>query len=432
MRRLLIFGEDKGRRISSVISGEEEDRYFISAEDEEPLKAKSNICFPFKTKLSLEIDKDMFLDPKFDLNMFGFYATYSCFTFLLCYKLGLMVSIEEEDLDQYLVYPRDTWSYNITINTHCKHKFIRQIESVLESCGELDKFRSSCFGHYLDLPAGGYFQAQYMHNLFLRQIIPPGACMNEMWFALGKTKVRLGIREFCLCTGLKFGELTDIFSRVYEPVTDGIHFRYFGGSRLLADEVIDLFLAKSFQHKGDALKMTLVLFVNYILFGVDERTQVSYWLMTLAEDTNGFNMFAWGYFVFKMTLYYIHQGFRMPDPTSPTCRYNLSGFVWGVQFWAMEAIPVMRHKLGHYLGSGYPRFRKFDFITKVLKMRETRLEMELEGKQHDGTSCGIFMIQGIKNIMRNKNHQWNWNKDTVPGLRKDMAFEIFGCSIEED
>ncbi|KAK2642668.1 hypothetical protein Ddye_024431 [Dipteronia dyeriana] len=112
----------------------------------------------------------------------------------------VMVSTEEEDLDQYLVYPRDTWSYNITINTHCKHKFIRQIESVLDSCGELDEFRSNCFGHYLDLPAWGYFQAQYMHNLFFRQITPPGASINEMWFALGKTNVRLGAREFCLCT----------------------------------------------------------------------------------------------------------------------------------------------------------------------------------------------------------------------------------------
>ncbi|KAK2662725.1 hypothetical protein Ddye_001299 [Dipteronia dyeriana] len=46
----------------------------------------------------------------------------------------------------------------------------------------------------------------------------------------------------------------------------------------------------------------------------------------------------------------------------------------------MEAIPVMRHKLGHYLGSGYPRFKNFDFITKASKMWETWLEMELEGK----------------------------------------------------
>ncbi|KAK2636237.1 hypothetical protein Ddye_031029 [Dipteronia dyeriana] len=148
-----------------------------------------------------------------------------------------MVSNEEEDLDQYLVYSKNTWSFNITINTHHKHKFIRQIESVLDNCGELDEFRSRCFGHYLDLSAGGYFQAQYMHNLILRQITHPGVNMNEMWFVLGMTK-----------------------------------------------------------------------------------------------------------------------------------------------FWTMEVISVMCHKLGHYIGSGYPCFKKIDFIIKASKIRETWLEMELEGK----------------------------------------------------
>ena len=78
--------------------------------------------------------------------------------------------------------------------------------------------------------------------MFLRQIRPPGVSTNEMWFALGKTKGRLGAREFCLCTGLKFGELTYIFLREYKAVMDGIHFRYFGGLRLLVDNVIDMFL----------------------------------------------------------------------------------------------------------------------------------------------------------------------------------------------
>ncbi|KAK3213401.1 hypothetical protein Dsin_018107 [Dipteronia sinensis] len=352
------------------------------------------------------------------------------------------------------------------------------------------------------MPERGYFQAQYMHNLFLRQITPLGVSMNEMWFALGKTKVRLGAREFCLYTSLKFGELIDIFLREYQAVPNGIHFRYFGGSCLLVDNIIDMFLAKSFKRPGDALKIALVLFVNYILFGVDERTPVSYWLMTLVEDTNAFNKFAWGHYVFKMTLHYIRQGFRMPDLTGPTCRYNLYGFVWGVQFLAMEAILVIRHKLGHYLGSGYPHFKKIDFITKASKMRESWLGTELEGKltgrqeltptkleskqdywmdvdidmslgpqfeppiliganerqaepsrKNDGLkrkrrykgpdvpanednkdhskrqphvdNPHSMMLQGIENIMHNKDQNWNWTKDNIPGLKKDMACNGF-------
>ncbi|KAK1553336.1 hypothetical protein Q3G72_033045 [Acer saccharum] len=100
---------------------------------------------------------------------------------------------ENEDLDQYLVYSRNTWAYDITITVHCKLKFIADIRRVLEEEGELARFKRGCFGHYLDLPGHmqALFQAQYIHNLLLRQIRFPGASEDEMWFALGKNKVKL-------------------------------------------------------------------------------------------------------------------------------------------------------------------------------------------------------------------------------------------------
>ena len=77
----------------------------------------------------------------------------------------------------------------------------------------------------------GLFQVQYIHNILLRQIRFSSASEDEMWFALGKNKVRLGKREFCLCTGLKFSVLPDIFLRDYVPMPDRIHIRYYGEDR---------------------------------------------------------------------------------------------------------------------------------------------------------------------------------------------------------
>ena len=89
-----------------------------------------------------------------------------------------------------------------------------------------------------------------------------------MWFALGNNKVRLGKREFCLCTGLKFGILPNIFLRDYVPVPNGIHIRYFGREGvLLLQDVLNRFMSGSFTEEGDALKMALMLFANIILFG---------------------------------------------------------------------------------------------------------------------------------------------------------------------
>ena len=239
----------------------------------------------------------------------------------------------EENLDDLLVHPRATWNYNITINTHCFHKLISDIDKILDRAGERAEFESGCFGHFLDFPKGGYFQAQFIHSLLLRQICIPGGSEDELWFALGKTKVRFGKREFCLCTGLKFGRLSDIPSREYEVVPGGIHARYFQGrKKVVIAELKAPFMAEGFERPNDALKLALVLFANRVLFGQDDRSQVAYWTFSLVEDVQSFNNFAWGHYVFKMTLHYIRQGFKVPaDPLGQTRRYNLYGFIWGLQ-----------------------------------------------------------------------------------------------------
>jgi hypothetical protein len=250
-----------------------------------------------------------------------------------CNFIFFLQMAEEENLDHLLVHPRATWNYNITINTHCLHKLISDVDKILDRAGERAEFESGCFGHYLDFPKGGYFQAQFIHSLLLRQIFIPGGSEDELWFALGKTKARFGKREFCLCTGLKFGRLSDIPSREYEVVPGGIHARYFQGRKKVV--IADLkapFMAEDFDRPHDALKLALLLFANRVLFGQDDRNQVAYWMFSLVEDVQAFHNFAWGHYVFKMTLHYIRQGFKVPaDPLGPTTRYNLYGFIWALQ-----------------------------------------------------------------------------------------------------
>ncbi|KAK0570868.1 hypothetical protein LWI29_007685 [Acer saccharum] len=291
---------------------------------------------------------------------------------------------EEKNLDHLLVHPKATWNYNITINTHYFHKLISDIDKILDRASERAEFVSGCFGHYLDFPKGGYFQAQFIHSLLLRQIFIPGGSEDELWSALGKTKARFGKREFCLCTGLKFGRLSDIPSREYEVVPGGIHTRYFQGKKKVV--IADLkapFMAEDFNRPHDALKLALLLFANRVLFGQDDRNQVAYWMFSLVEDVQAFNNFAWGHYIFKMTLHYIRQGFKVPaDPLGPTTRYNLYRFIWALQFWAAEAIPVMHNKCGKLIGdpNGVPRYRKYCFKQRGSGMVNAWTEAETNGK----------------------------------------------------
>ncbi|KAK1562840.1 hypothetical protein Q3G72_017815 [Acer saccharum] len=178
---------------------------------------------------------------------------------------------EEENLDHLLVHLRATWNYNITINTHCFHKLISDIDKIFDCAGERAEFESRCFGHYLDFLKWGYFQAQFIYNLLLRQIFILGGSEDELWFALGKTKVRFR-KEFCLCTGLKFRRLSDIPSRAYEVVPGGIHTRYFQGRKeVVITNLKAPFMAEDFERPHDAIKLALLLFANKVLFGQDDR-----------------------------------------------------------------------------------------------------------------------------------------------------------------
>ncbi|KAK3198058.1 hypothetical protein Dsin_021473 [Dipteronia sinensis] len=91
--------------------------------------------------------------------------------------------------------------------------------------------------------------------------------------------------------------------------------------------------------------MALVLFANNILFGQDYRRQVTYWLLSLVEDIEAFSLFPWGHYVFKMTLHYIRISFKVPEPMGPARRYNLYGFIWGVQLTGLPEISPTRMEL---------------------------------------------------------------------------------------
>ncbi|KAK0576144.1 hypothetical protein LWI29_012617 [Acer saccharum] len=200
------------------------------------------------------------------------------------------------------------------------------LDAILQVFSELEEVQTHFSGHLNT-------DVVLLWTKFI-QIFIPGGSKDELWFALGKTKARFGKREFCLCMGLKFGRLSDIPSREYELVPGGIHARYFQGRKKVV--IADLkapFMAEDFDRPHDALKLALLLFANRVLFGQDDRNQVAYWMFSLVEDVQAFNNFTWGHYVFKMTLHYIRQGFKvLADPLRLTTRYNLYGFIWALQW----------------------------------------------------------------------------------------------------
>ncbi|EOY30974.1 Uncharacterized protein TCM_038014 [Theobroma cacao] len=199
---------------------------------------------------------------------------------------------------------------NVAINTHCKWLQLHYINKTLQEKGEYDTVKRTCFRMLLDVYPQGYFFAGLLHNIMIHRITVTDSMKYELWFAIGKNKVRISKQKFCLITGLKFGRMLDV---------------------------------GNFERLGDATKTTLILIVNNILFGQDYRRRVTPWLLLLVEDIDVRNDFPWGHYVWRLTLDYLLKGFEVPSSNvqKDRLRYNIYEFVWVIQVLS-QAIPALR------------------------------------------------------------------------------------------
>ena len=79
---------------------------------------------------------------------------------------------------------------------------------------------------------------QVVHSLLLREITVDGARENELLVSIGGKKARFGQKEFCLVTGLRFGQLSDIVNTPYVGNANGIQERYLAWSRSPRIEIV--------------------------------------------------------------------------------------------------------------------------------------------------------------------------------------------------
>ncbi|KAK0579965.1 hypothetical protein LWI29_034112 [Acer saccharum] len=186
--------------------------------------------------------------------------------------------MENIDYDDYLKVKRNKWNPKALINVGCRLKNIATIEDILRLEGKHNQFMTSCFKQFSDFPTNWLFSARIVHNLLLREITVDGARENELFVSLRGKNARFRQREFCMVTGLRFGELSDIINTPYVGNANDIQERYWPGEEgheLKLSTVYDRFLARNFLELDDSLKMALLLIANNVLFGQPYDRKVS-------------------------------------------------------------------------------------------------------------------------------------------------------------
>ncbi|KAK0573845.1 hypothetical protein LWI29_014434 [Acer saccharum] len=193
------------------------------------------------------------------------------------------------------------------------------------------------------------FSTGIVHRLLIRELHHDGP-EDEMRFLLGKHSVRFSKVEFCLITGLKFGQLPD--TSTYDVVPNGIHQRYFESrDEVEFGELRAVVRTGGFVEQYDAVKLCLLYMLNWILMGLDEREKVPLWQFRLIKNLDAFDAFPWGAHVYRRSI----SGFKHAldgrrerfekrqrekgIEVHKVETYNIYGCTYALLIFAFEVIP---------------------------------------------------------------------------------------------
>ncbi|XVF51326.1 hypothetical protein PTKIN_Ptkin04bG0176000 [Pterospermum kingtungense] len=132
----------------------------------------------------------------------------------------------------------------------------------------------------------------------------------------------------------------------------------------------------------------MVVVVEIVLFGVDDKQMVKPWLWALVDDRDQWETFPWGKFVFSATLHYLNAIVSPPPPPPPPLEdperkkkfeYHFYGFPLAFQLWVYEAIPELGRTFATCLDYENPlsRFRHWK-MKRVNKKLDNIFDRSLE------------------------------------------------------
>ncbi|XP_060966966.1 uncharacterized protein LOC133035161 [Cannabis sativa] len=214
-------------------------------------------------------------------------------------------------------------------------------------------FVATCFGHLLDIQSYK-LQHQIFHTALNREVHQPNS--KEMWFDFGHDRVRFGLGQFAVISGLLCKG--DIDMMKYVGKGDVFVDKYFSDMTVTHGAVKQRFLSSTFKDDDFAVRMAVLYLVTNYLLSKPPDKHVSIELLHLV-GSGEFDSFPWGKVVYDTTLYYLRLGLKGKKGaklkalakakgidkkgSDSNCKtYKLAGFPFIFQVWLYEVIPLFR------------------------------------------------------------------------------------------
>lgn len=217
-----------------------------------------------------------------------------------------------------------------------------QIVSLLKQrldAANIEKFRSSCFGQYVDIPHMS-LQGPLIFSL-LRNLKGDPYGEGKMRFDFKGVEAEFGPDEFYSISGLSFGPPVVI------PENSNFVATTFGlNGSTITKCIKERFIELCNETGGggdDALKLGLCLFLYAVLIGrgtTNHPIHVKY--MNLCDDLEAFNSYPWGRLAYEFMVDEFQKSKIVVDrqignENNVSC--DVFGFVLCLQVWAFHVFP---------------------------------------------------------------------------------------------
>ncbi|KAI5333405.1 hypothetical protein L3X38_023536 [Prunus dulcis] len=198
---------------------------------------------------------------------------------------------------------------------------------------------------------------QIVHGAVLRRVAGQGVKdLDGLSFLLGCDVAQFTRQDFCLITGLRFGEVPEVSS----GESDGIRLRerYFIDEGITCNALEEAFLRCT--EEDDIYKLALVYFAELVVLGRDKHLNINLNYLTLVEDLDAFNSRR------------NEKGKKDKHGEAQRSGWSFKGFTYAFQIWVYELIPRMADL--NYCKvvdpTAVPRILRWRTTTSVPEMRK--------------------------------------------------------------
>ncbi|KAL6578394.1 hypothetical protein OROMI_010728 [Orobanche minor] len=226
-------------------------------------------------------------------------------------------------------------------------------------------FMRTPFSHFMKLGHPKMY-SRIIHQALIREIYQRD--YGEIWFEFGEKRVRFGLPEFCLISGMNGLGNSDVSG--YSGKESVLVAKYFGESRVTRAFIQSVYEEASFDDDEEAVRLSAIYLLFHFLLAAAPPRYVDMDLLTYAA-VGDLNVFPWGKICFDQTVRSLSiavkgsarrlkSGFIEYNIFKEryTKLYKLCGFPYCFQVFLYEIIPTLKDR-GFCVRKDVSKFRIF-------------------------------------------------------------------------